>query len=231
MNRFATTKGARFACAFAVLLFAAAAVVHADDKASAPISDEAFDAALQTAAAAKTGEADFRDALRSVAPHFALVEASTEPGKGEWADLTLNARGKRVDAIRVRTPAGERRDLVWAFAVPKALDRWYIMPVDGDMQGFKNFWNASAPELFGENAPKLDRGGVIQMLDAKRLEPDKEYLIWFTFKDDQLAPTWLTVSLLAPGKSNQKAAAKSLGLPRAVPADTPAIKAGVDKAN
>jgi hypothetical protein len=217
MSRFATPTGARHACALAVLLFLAA-VVHAEDKASpSTITDESLDAALEKAAAAKVGEAEFRDALRSVAPRFEEVKASTETGKGEWTKLMLNARGKHIDAVRFRTPAGDPRDLVWAFAVPKALDRWYIMSVDGDMkQGFKNFWAASAPELFGENAPKLDRGGVVQMLSSRQLEPGKEYLIWFTFKDDQPADTWLTLSFLPPGKSNtQKAAATSLGLPRA----------------
>ena len=180
-------------------------------------SDEAFDAALGKAAAAKVGEADFRESLRSVALRFSQVKASSEPGKGEWSELTLNARGKRVDAIRVRTPAGEKRDLVWAVTLPKSLDRWYIMPVEGEMEGFRNFWKADGAALFGKDAPDelKQQSGVIQTLEAKRLEPGKEYLIWFVFKDDQPAPTWLTLSFLPPGKSGSvKSASTSLGLPR-----------------
>ena len=211
------TFSAPFRCVTtaAVLALVVSVLARADEKPEP--NDQAFDAALEKAAAAKLGEAEFRDALRSVASRFPAVEASTELGKGEWAELKLNARGKKVDAIRVRTPAGEKRDLVWAFTQPKSLDRWYILPVEGEMEGFRNFWKAEGAALFGKDAPAelAQRRGFVQTLDARRLEPDKEYLIWFVFEDDQPAPTWVTLSFLPPGKSGSvNAASKSLGLPR-----------------
>jgi hypothetical protein len=185
--------------------------------ASANITDETLDAALDKAMSGPVGEESFRAALQSVAPRFPNQEAWTDVGKATWTELTLNARGKKVDAIRVRTPAGERRDLVWAFSLPKSVDRWYILPVEGQMkQGFRNFWKARPEELFGKESPANVDRGIIQMLDARQLEPDKEYLIWFVFKDEKPVKTYLTVAFLPPGKSGSaKAAAKSLGLPRA----------------
>lgn len=189
---------------------------------AAPASDESVDAALAKAAAAKVGEAEFQEAIRSVATKFSEAEAATEPGKAEWNKLTLNARGKKVDAIRVRTPAGDKLDLVWAFSLPASLDRWYILPVEGSMQGFKNFWKVKGAELFGPDAA-TDASGVVQMLSAKQLEPDKEYLIWFTFKDEKPAEMAVMMAFLPPGKSGSvKAASKSLGLPKPAPADTDA---------
>jgi hypothetical protein len=185
---------------------------------SPDIADEIFDAALDKAMSGPVGEEDFQAALRSVAPRFPRVETSTGVGKATWTELKLNGRGRKVDAIRVRTPAGASHDLVWAFSLPTSVDRWYILPVEGKLkQGFRNFWKASPIELFGKEFPaEVDRG-VIQMLDARHLEPDKEYLLWFVFKDEKPARTWVSIAFLPPGKSGSaKAAAKSLGLPRAV---------------
>ncbi len=64
-------------CVATAVLFAlvVSVLARADEKPA--VTDETLDAALEKAAAAKVGEAEFRESLRSVAPRFPLVEAST----------------------------------------------------------------------------------------------------------------------------------------------------------
>src|SRR5688572_8154805 len=124
------TKGRncmRFISLVAIALATCVGIALAQDAATqaGTVSDETFDAALTKAAAAEPGSADFVSALQSVAARFAVVEPATQPASGAWHDLPLNTRGKKVDTFRLRVPDGEKRDLFWALAFPKSMDRWY----------------------------------------------------------------------------------------------------------
>src|SRR5215204_3641225 len=90
-----------------VIACVAAFAASAADPAAGPgITDAQFDKAL-AAAAAETQGAAFTTPLQSVAPRFREVPTAPEPGKPLWHKLTLNARGKKLDAIRFRVPEGE----------------------------------------------------------------------------------------------------------------------------
>src|SRR5687768_11830128 len=98
-----------------------------------------------TAAAAETQGAAFTTPLQSVAPRFREVPTSPEPGKPLWHKLTLNARGKKLDAVRFRVPEGGPRGMAWAFIPPANLGGWYIIPTAGEMNGgFKSFFRPGA---------------------------------------------------------------------------------------
>lgn len=194
---------------------------EAPPDAAAEVSDEAFDAALAAAYAAKPDGADFIPAVQKAAPRFRLVEPSTEPGQGVWNVVTLNARGKRIDGVRFRVPDGEKRDLLWALTLPKGLEQWYVMPADGRMaRGFRSFKKVKAGSLFGKDAPEPDGPAVLQALAGENLEPGKEYVLWFMFRDDEPATIPMALALL-PGVRGVRddMAAKALGLPRPLPAE------------
>ena len=133
-----------------------------------------------------------------------------------WHKLTLNARGKKLDAIRFRVPEGEQRGLVWAFIPPANLGGWYIIPTAGEMDGFKKFFRPSAQKVLGAKAPEGSKQVLLQSLGAAHLKPGGEYLLWFRFRDEKPAPLYLTIALPAGGEDadrfDEAKIVKALGL-------------------
>jgi hypothetical protein len=181
------------------------------------ITETQFDKALTDAVAETPGSAAFRKPLQSVAARFRQVAASLEQGKAQWHKLTLNARGKQLDAIRFRVPEGQPRGMAWAFIFPANLIEWYIIPVTGEMDGgFKKFFVADAKEILGAKAPERAEHLVLQSLGAADLKPGGEYLLWFRFVDEKPAPLYITIALPSGAEHaaafNQEEIVKMLGL-------------------
>ena len=180
--------------AILALALATLAAAAADPAAGPDITDAQFDKAL-TAAAAQTQGAAFTAPLQSVAPRFREVPPGIEPGKPLWHKLTLNARGRKIDAIRFRVPEGDARGMAWAFIPPANLGGWYIIPMAGEMNGFKKFFRPSAQKILGAKAPQGAKQVLLQSLGAADLKPGGEYLLWFRFRDEQPAPLYVTIAL------------------------------------
>lgn len=214
---------------------AAAVAWAADPAAESAISDEQFDKALAAAAAEKQGPA-FTGPLQSVAPRFREVPVAPEPGKPLWHRLTLNGRGKKIDAVRFRVPEGEERGMAWAFIPPANLSGWYILPTAGEMNGFKKFFRPSAQKILGPKAPAGAKQVYLQSLSATHLKPGGEYLLWFRFRDDKPSPLYLTIALPPGGEDadqfDEARIVKTLGLTRegsdlgAIDLDPPAETTG-----
>ena len=148
--------------------------------------------------------------LQARAAEFPLVPVTTgdEPAKivtvalNEHPEVFPNAQA--FDAIRFRTPDTPGLDLVWAFIAPKAWLHWYILPVEGSMQGFRNWLDADrAYAGFG-----LDAGDalILQTLPAENLKPGADYLIWFSRKN-HVPGEAITLRLalhFAPGKDDPR---------------------------
>ena len=158
------------------------------------ITDAQLDEAL-THAFAETSGPRFVEPLRSVAPRFREVPVSTQPGAAQWHKVTLNARGRQLDAIRFRVPEGEPRAMAWAFIPPANLGGWYILPLSGEMEGFKEFWRPSAQRVLGKKAPAGAKQVLLQLLPASSLKPGEEYILWFRLKDANPAPLYVTIAL------------------------------------
>jgi hypothetical protein len=203
--------------AMLALTLVAFAAFAADPATPPEITDAEFDKAL-TAAAAETQGAAFTTPLQSVAPRFREVPTSPEPGKPLWHKLTLNARGKKLDAIRFRVPDGEERGMAWAFIPPANLAGWYIIPTAGEMDGFKEFFRPSAQKILGAKAPEGAKQVLLQSLGAAHLKPGGEYILWFRFRDEKPAPVYLTIALPAGAKDadafDEARIVKALGLTR-----------------
>ena len=202
------------ALALALAAFAASA---ADPAPGPGITDAQFDKALAAAAAEKEGPA-FTTPLQSVAPRFREVPTAAEPGKPLWHKLTLNARGKKIDAVRFRVPEGEKRGMAWAFIPPANLTGWYILPTAGEMTGFKKFFRPDARKVLGAKAPEGAKQVYLQSLGAAHLKPGGEYLLWFRFRDDKPAPLYVTIALppanVDADKLDEARIVKTLGLTR-----------------
>jgi hypothetical protein len=203
------------------LTLAAFAASAADQAAGHGITDAQFDKAL-AAAAAETQGAAFTTPLQSVAPLFREVPTSPEPGKPLWHKLTLNARGKKLDAVRFRVPEGDPRGMAWAFIPPANLSGWYIIPTAGEMKGFKRFFRPSAQKVLGAKAPEGAKQVFLQSLGAAHLKPGAEYLLWFRFRDEKPAPLYLAIALppaaVDADAMDEARIVKMLGLTRDGPA-------------
>jgi hypothetical protein len=184
---------------------------------SRPVPSEA-DVAVALAKANDLGRESpqFPGVLQSVAGGFRAVEVNTTPGQARWQRVTLNRLGKKVDAVRFRTPPADAKnkpaDMSWAFAFPKdSVQVWYICPVEGQMQGFQNFFRLKPGALKNTDVP-ADHGVIAQRLAANRLKPDTEYILWFTFANDRPADVHVAVSFVPTKGSNEKATLDALGL-------------------
>jgi len=189
-----TMKRFSWPAAMLALAIATLAASAAEPAAGPAITDAQFDQAL-TAAAAQTQGAAFTTPLQSVAPRFREVPTSPEPGKPLWHKLTLNARGKKIDAVRFRVPEGEPRGMAWAFIPPPNLAGWYIIPTAGEMNGFKKFFRPGARNVLGAKAPQDAKQVLLQSLGATHLKPGGEYILWFRFRDEKPAPLYVTIAL------------------------------------
>lgn len=122
--------------------------------------------------------------LQARATEFPLVPVTSGDQPLQIVAVALNERpevfpnGQAFDAIRFRAPDRPNHDLVWAFVAPKAWLHWYILPVEGSMQGFRNWLDAD--RAYAGLELGADDALVLQTLSADRLKPGAEYLIWFS---------------------------------------------------
>ena len=193
-------NGTLLPVAVLALALAAVAASAAEPGDGTEITDAQFDTAL-TAAAAETQGAKFTEPLQSVAARFREVPVAPEPGKPLWHKVTLNRRGKKIDAVRFRVPEGEKRGMAWAFIPPANVGGWYIIPTAGEMKGFTKFFRPGAQKVLGAKAPEGAKQVFLQSLGAAHLKPGGEYLLWFRFRDDKPAPLYVTIAL-PPGKED-----------------------------
>jgi hypothetical protein len=158
-------------------------------------------------------------ALQAVASK--LVELpSADVADRRFASLVLNRQpvlvsGARVDAVRLRVPAGGG-DLVWAFAIPRHCSSWYIIPATGSGPGFTNFMPARHwREATWPSDPSYRP--FLQALPAAQLKPGNDYLIWFEFTTEAPA-TVHAAARFAPSLAGEwavEAMEKVLGLTEA----------------
>lgn len=143
----------------------------------------------------------FRAALQKIAPGLpAVVPVEGEPEK--YTQRTLNARKKKLDALRFTTPPGKANwDLRWEFVVaePFGFNSWYILPREGTMNGFRTFQSMRNHEEPGAGLPAVNRR-VVQSLDGGALKPGADYVLWFAFEDEDAADFHVRIGL-TPAKA------------------------------
>jgi hypothetical protein len=132
--------------------------------------------------------AKFRKAMQEAAPAFELVEPLPPSASSRFIKFTFNQRGLGLDGFRFKNSSTESKNLGWVFAYarPSTLFEWYIEPVEGEMQGFRNFWRTSGD--YADAPWKLSTNtvyAIAQSLPGAGLLPGKNYVIWFRFRGDK----------------------------------------------
>lgn len=147
--------------------------------------------------AQKKLEEDFLRTVRARLADFAVLAPHAAKTPGKFAKLTLNRHGKGFDAFRFRAPASDGKwDLEWEFLVPEARNfgGWYILAAEGELQGFMNFQSRRDYRVEGTELPAKNFA-VLQSLPGGQLRGGKEYVIWFTFDDDQPLDFWIRLRM------------------------------------
>src|SRR5436190_15174107 len=90
---------------------------------------------------------------------------------------------------------------------------WHILPLKGWMKvGFEDWYNG-----IGDHEGRQTPGLMLQSLAAKKLQPGRDYFIWFSFGDNQPAEIHALLRFIPPGEINPNQAdtlASALGLGR-----------------
>jgi hypothetical protein len=106
--------------------------------------------------------------------------------------------GRFYDGFRFTVPRDGSCDLVWAFRGNEArFDSWFIQPMIGGMKvGFEDWYHvASQSDADSPGNGRL----VMQFLSGRKLDPGREYLIWFGGDSAGLTEIEVTQRFTEPG--------------------------------
>lgn len=124
------------------------------------------------------------DTIQKGAVRFPAVTPLAEGAPFSWTPLELNRQpleieGRQYDGFRFVVPRDGSPDLVWAFRQRQAsLQGWFILPMTGGLKvGFEDWYRVTPSRSQGDKSP--GREFVVQFLSGKKLEPGREYCIWF----------------------------------------------------
>jgi len=172
---------------------------------------------------AVTPKEDFVAVIQAQADVFKRIEVERTPGRNEFQTVALNVHnicvnGMFYDAIRFTTPPYAGWHLVWAWASQSASNHsesWSIVPVSGGIKvGFEEWYHGQTGQY--QNFADLKDGGfTLQFLDGRKLQPNSDYLIWFSFHNGQPQESKIAIHFVPPGQadpSNIESLEKALGL-------------------
>jgi hypothetical protein len=132
--------------------------------------------------------ADVVARLQAKIDSFPRLASDTNTGPAQLVPIRLNVETvplavRSCSALRFTNPAQGSMDLVWAFAdSPDVhLTSWYVAPVKGRMKvGFEDWYHGAS--AVSPNQADLSQC-TLQFLNGKKLQPNREYLIWFAFPE------------------------------------------------
>ena len=122
------------------------------------------------------------ESVQKAALAFPQHRALTAEEPFTWSHLTLTDAaeigGRYYDGFRFTAPPAGVADLVWGFRRGTAsFQGWFILPMAGGLKvGFED-WYHVAPGSEGDG--RRDQELVVQCLSGRKLQPGREYFIWF----------------------------------------------------
>lgn len=146
--------------------------------------------------------ASLAETIQHAATRFPELTPLGEGQPFAWSPLKLNVNpveigGRYYDGFRFTTPKEGSPDLVWSCQVGgKSFEGWFILPLTGGLKvGFEDWYHVSpGAKSDGSRDPQF----LAQFLSGKKLEPGREYFIWFG--NDTNRPINLQLALrFAPG--------------------------------
>lgn len=144
--------------------------------------------------------------LQSKAASFPVLGTSAV-GPCQFTQLRLNQHpiqigDKYYDGFRFTVPSGQTTDLVWAFEQSSNLNwsGWYVLPMHGRLKvGFEDWYHGvRATGKESTAAPGLG----LQYLNGKKLQPGREYFIWFAFENSQAGDLSAALRFVPAGELN-----------------------------
>jgi serine/threonine protein kinase len=137
------------------------------------------------------------ESIQRAATGFPQLSCLVEGEPSAWTSLKLNARpveigGRYYDGFRFTTPKEGAPDFIWSFRPASTpIQGWFILPMTGGLKvGFEDWYHvAPGPKRDGSRDPQC----VVQYLSGKKLQPGREYFIWFG--SDTNRPVDLQVAL------------------------------------
>lgn len=158
---------------------------------------------------------DFRANLQAVAADLPELRISTSPNRVNWNLAVINQTGIQFDAFRFRSPFKRSADMWWAIVTPDSVGRWYILPAQGKMRGFRSLSSIRNFRAPGVKLPAKNLT-VIQKLEGGRIEPGQDYIVWFARNRDDLAEFHIALNLAPTGSTaptiNKRDIAERIGL-------------------
>ena len=160
--------------------------------------------------------ARFRKLLRRHADHYPVVQPRVVKPDGPWhyRRLTINAEGDGLDAFVFETPIdAPAYEMWWSFVVPDPHPpfQWYILPLDGRMEGFRHFSEMNNVEHDDERI--ADKNTTVYQRTPNKLPPGRAYLIWFAWPDEQARSIFVDVKLHAAPAADLEAPDDEAGNP------------------
>ncbi len=148
-----------------------------------------------------SGSEEFKRILRTSLPFFQRLKTRSEPGKMLWHECIVNDKGQSFDAIRFKTaPSKEKYDLFWCI-VPQensSFRSWSMFPAKGptkDYLGRSGLLLRTDLKVNTVDLPKSNKA-TFYLSAGCRLEPDTEYVIWFTFETNEPEKIYVALNLI-----------------------------------
>src|SRR5262249_42860944 len=128
------------------------------------------------------------------------------------------------NAFRFTSTLDVRGDFYWCLASDKGIGSWYILPVEGGMQGFVNYHKLTNYEFEGLDLPPTSHLLAQQLLNGQ-IEPGKTYLVYFDAAATEPTHSRVAARVVPPRQpydqeNRIQKILRNLGLQR-LPADRP----------
>lgn len=136
----------------------------------------------------KVSAIDLAASLQEAARSFPALKVSEPAEALVLAPIKLFERPVELgaglyDGFRFTVPPGETVDMIWGFhAATNSPNGWFILPMTGGMKvGFEDWYHVSTrPTL---NKTQDEGEYAVQYISGRKLQPGREYFIWFTRED------------------------------------------------
>ncbi len=154
----------------------------------------------------KRASASLAESVQRAATGFPELSCLAEGQPFAWSSWTMNSSpveigGRYYDGFRFTTPAEGSPDLVWAFRPAEALfQSWFILPMTGGLKvGFEDWYEVSPGSKSGG---AYDPQFVAQFLSGRKLQPGREYFIWFGGDTNQPMTLQVALRFVPAGRAN-----------------------------
>jgi hypothetical protein len=150
---------------------------------------------------------EFRKLLRQCRGIIPEIKP-TAPGEPvQWTTITFNQGGEQFGAVRFTSPLEAPADVRWCFVFPaNILQEWSIVGMEEEYQWPSESFGEFVPEFFVdfENLEEPETNwAIFQRMDGGKVEPFREYTLWFAFAAANPVPMSIAMRML-PASARQE---------------------------